>query len=226
MLRFLTPLALTLAIAPALAAQEKPAPAVQQAYSGKWNFDQSRSDTVSGDPMAGMRGGAIGGGSGRGGSGGGGGGGRQRGGGGGGGGATTPPPVDSNAQQQPAGGRGRDPRLAAVMADMNPGAGMVLGVNDSVVAIATATMLKANPSAQSNWKTDGKKHQDAQMDGTIVEMQSGWKDGVLSIMYGVVGVGSLTREFRITKDGKTLEMKEIIEVNGRKAEKKLVFNRG
>ena len=219
-----TPLvfALCLAIAPALSPQEKPAPAVQQAYSGKWNFDQVHSDTVTGDPMAGARGGGSFGGGARG---GGGGGGRQRG--GGGGAATTPPPDSSAQPQQPAsGGRGRDPRLQAVMADINPGAGIVLGVNDSVVAIATATMLKANPNAQSNWKTDGKKHQDAQMDGTIVEMQSGWKDGVLTLMYGVVGVGSLTREFKVAKDGKTLELKETMEVNGRKAEKKLVFNRG
>lgn len=225
---FRTPVvfALCLGLAPALAAQEKPAAAVQQAISGKWNFDQSHSDTVTGDPMAAARGGGSFGGGARG--GGGGGGGRSRGGGGGGGVATLPPPDSTAQQEQPPVGasRNRDPRLQQVMSDINPGDGMVIAVNDSVVAIATATALKANPTAQSNYKTDGKKHQDAQFDGTIVETQSGWNDGVLTVMYGIVGVGSLTREFKVAKNGKTLELKETMEVNGRKAEKKLVFNRG
>ena len=112
------------------------------------------------------------------------------------------------------------------MAEVNPGARIAIQANDSVVALATANMLKMNPSAVSNWKTDGKKHQDAQMDGTIVESQSGWKDGVLSIMFGAVGVGSFTREFKVGKDGKTLELKETIVMSGRKAEFKFVFNRG
>lgn len=123
------------------------------------------------------------------------------------------------------GGGGADPNLRLVMAEVNPGAGLVVAANDSTVAMATANMLKANPNAVSNWKTDGKKYQDAQMDGTITESQSGWRDGVLTIMYGVVGVGSFTREFKLGRDGKTLELKETVLAGGRKAEYKLSFNR-
>ena len=101
----------------------------------------------------------------------------------------------------------------------------MIAANDSVVALATANMLKANPNAQSNWKTDGKKHQDAQMDGSIIESESSWKDGVLTIAYGVVGVGTFTREFKPSKDGKTLEVKETLLVGRQKAEYKLAFNR-
>ena len=115
--------------------------------------------------------------------------------------------------------------MKLVMAEVNPGVGIVIAANDSVVASATANMLKANPGAVSNWKTDGKKRQDAQMDGTIIESESGWKDGVLTISFGVVGLGTFTREFRPSKDGRTLELKETILVGKQKAEYKLMFNR-
>ena len=230
MLRVPVVLALGLVFAPALTAQDKPTAAMPQAVSGTWKLDPAHSDTVPADPMsrgAGPRGFSGGG------SRGGGGGGAAAGGGGGGGRGRTaappPPPVDTVVVQPPPPvqdrGGGADPNLRLVMAEVNPGAGLVVAANDSTVAMATANVLKANPNAVSNWKTDGKKYQDAQMDGTITESQSGWRDGVLTIMYGVVGVGSFTQEFKLGRDGKTLELKETVLAGGRKAEYKLSFNR-
>jgi hypothetical protein len=133
--------------------------------------------------------------------------------------AAAPPPVQSGGM------RGRDPHLQLVTADANPGAGMVIAANDSTVALATATMLRGDPKAQSNWKTNGHPYQDAQMDGTIIQTQAAWKDGTLTLTYGIAGVGSLKREFKPGKDGKTLEVKETIEAGGRKADYKLIFTR-
>lgn len=235
-------LALCLSIAPALAAQDKPTPAMQQGISGTWKIDAARSDVIPENPLAGARGlGAVQGGNptragatagsagGRGGSRGGGGGG------GGGGGAADAGAIGGGAAAgggsagQPGGGggggRGMNANLQLVLAEANPGAGIVIAANDSIVAIATANMLKGNPNGQSNWKTDGKKHQDALMDGTILESESGWKDGVLTISYGAIGFGTFVREFKVSKDGKTLELKEIVQATGRKAEYKLEFIR-
>jgi len=233
--RFLALAALTLGAAPALCAQEKPTPAAQQAVAGKWLLDQGHSDTIPGDPLAhAANHGAISGGGGSSHSGAGvGGGGRGGSGGKGGKGAPAPAPVAPTGGDAPAVsapvqggfGRNRDPHLQLVLADANPGAGMVIAANDSTVAIATAVMLKADPNAQSNWKTDGRQHQNAQMDGSIIETQAMWKGGTLTVIYGIAGVGSLKREFKPSKDGKTLELKETIESNGRKADYKLIFTR-
>lgn len=111
-----------------------------------------------------------------------------------------------------------------VLAEADPGAGINMAANDSIVALATATMI-AKSIGQSEYKTDGKKRQEALMDGTIIETQASWSDGVLTITKSVAGVATLKREFKISKDGKTMEVKEHIEAAGRKADKKLVFNR-
>lgn len=228
MLRPLLILTLAVAIAPPIAAQEKPTAAIQQAFSATWQFDQAHSDTVSGDPLAGATmtrgitgGSARSGGGSSGGSSGSGRGGRS------GSGPVTPTtmrPADSTAPpvERPA-ARSGDPHLQIVLADVDPGAGLVITANDSVVTVATAAMAKSG--TQVNWKADSKKHQDAQMDGSIIETQATWKDGVLTLIKGVAGVGSLKREFEVSKDGNTLKVKESIDAGGRKAEKKLVFTR-
>ena len=264
MIRSSLVVALALGVAPLLNAQEKPAPAVQQAISATWKLDAAHSDVIPDNPLQGARGlGAVSGGNSSHGGGGGGGGGRGGTGGGGSGASSaslqgllltanstradtaralvicdslksagTPAAAAAlaSAGSSACGGgdggqRNANPNLQLVMAAIAPGAGIVVAANDSVVAIATANMLKANPNAVSNWKTDGKKHQDAQMDGSIIESESGWKDGVLTIAFGVVGVGTFTREFKPSKDGKTLELKETILVGRQKAEYKLTFNR-
>lgn len=222
MLRPLASLALVIAIVPALTAQEKPTPSAQKAIAGTWHFDQSRSDTLGSDPLAGIGDGprSIGGGGGRdsGGAPGGGGGGRR-----GGGGTRAPIPVPDSGGAQPAperrAGSGRDSHLVLVTGDMNPGAKLIIAVNDSAVSMA------ASIGQLSSFRTDGRKRQAAQMDGSIIENQAQWKDGVLQVITGVANVASLKREFKPSKDGNTLELKETLEMSGRKVAKKLVFTR-
>ncbi|MGH7594629.1 MAG: hypothetical protein ACRELE_12375 [Gemmatimonadales bacterium] len=207
-----------------VSAQEKPTPAVQRAISGTWHLDQSRSDALGADPLAG----AIGGGRAFPGAGVGGGdagaGGGGRGGRGGGGGARAPiaAPSDSAAGQptedRPA-SRRRDPHLGLVIGDMNPGSRMTIGVNDSAITIARAT------GQLSSFRTDGRKRQAAQMDGSIIETQALWKGDILQVITGVANVASLKREFKMSKDGHVLEMKETLDASGRKVDKKLWFTR-
>jgi hypothetical protein len=219
-LRPLALLALVIAIVPALTAQEKPTPSAQKAIAGTWLFDQSRSDTLGSDPLTGMGDGprSLGGGGGGSGAPGGGGGGRR-----GGGGTRAPIPVPDSGGAQPAperrAGSGRDPHLVLVTGDMNPGAKLIIAVNDSAVSMA------ASIGQLSSFRTDGRKRQAAQMDGSIIENQAQWKDGVLQIITGVANVASLKREFKPSKDGNTLELKETLEESGRKVDKKLVFTR-
>ncbi len=229
MLRPLASLALVIAIVPALTAQEKPTPAAQKAIAGTWHFDQSRSDTLGSDPLSGIGDGprSIGGGGGRdsggapGGGGGvpGGGGGGRRGGGGGGARTPIPPPDSSGVRPAPSTGRERDPHVALVTSDMNPGAKLIIAVNDSAVSMAAST------GQLSSFRTDGRKRQAAQMDGSIIENQALWKNGVLQVITGVANIASLKREFRPSKDGNMLELKETLDVDGRKVDKKLVFAR-
>jgi hypothetical protein len=109
--------------------------------------------------------------------------------------------------------------MALVMSDINPGAGLIIGINDSAVTIANAR------NEQSSYRTDGRQRQVAQMDGSIVETQAGWKDGTLTISRGVAGTAILKREFKPGKDGATLEVKETVDAGGGKLQKKLVFTR-
>ena len=228
MLRPIPVLALAAIIAAPLAAQEKPTADQQRALAGTWRFDQSRSDTVSVGALRGLRtnvGVGVRGGGGSSDGGGGGGGGRRRGGGGGGGagGGVAPPTAADSEAIRAAGDRANqvvtDPHMALVLSDINPGAGLVIAINDSAVSMANAR------NEQSSFRTDGRKRQVAQMDGSIVETQAGWKDGVLQIERGVAGTAILKREFKPSKDGGTLELKESVEAGASKVQKKLIFTR-
>ena len=226
-------------IAVSLPAQERPTADQQHVVAGTWKFDQSRSDTVSHGALSGLRGsvgvgrrsgggaGSSGGGSG---SGGGGGGGGRRGGGGGGGGGGgagggAPPAMtaDDSASMRAASERATqvvsDPHMALVLSDIDPGARLVIAINDSAVSIANGR------NKQSSFRTDGRKRQSAQMDGSIVETLALWKDGILQVERGVAGTAILKREFKPSKDGSTLEVKETVEAAGGKVQKKLIFTR-
>jgi hypothetical protein len=226
-LTFAASVALTIGAAFSLSAQDKPTADQQKLISGTWKLDPARSDAVGADALNSMRGGGGGfarpsGGGGSGGGGGGGGGGRP----GRGSRAPAPAPVaDSSAATADAqhdrameAASLRDPHMAIILSDFAPGAKMIIATNDSTVAIAIA-------AGQSSYKTDGHKRQDAQMDGSIIETQAEWKDGVLDIAHGVTGVAMLAREFKPNKDGSVLEIKETVEAGGGKLQKKLVFTR-
>ena len=109
--------------------------------------------------------------------------------------------------------------MALVLSDIDPGAGLVIAINDSAVSMANAR------NERSSFRTDGRKRQAAQMDGSIVETLALWKDGTLQIERGVAGTAILKREFKPSKDGNTLEVKETVEAGGGKVQKKLIFTR-
>jgi hypothetical protein len=217
-------LALTIGAAFSLSAQEKPTADQQKLINGTWKLDPARSDAVGASALNSMRGGEGGfarpsGGGGRGGGGGGGGKGKGR--------QQAPVPdssaaaaasADAARNQEMEASTLRDPHMAIILSDFAPGAKMIIATNDSTVAIAVA-------AGQSSYKTDGHKRQDAQMDGSIIETEAGWKDGTLAVAHGVTGVAMLTREFKPNKDGSVLEIKETVEAGGGKLQKKLVFTR-
>ena len=237
MLRPILTLTCVATIAVSLPAQDKPTPDQQHAVAGTWKFDQSRSDTVSNGALSGLRGnvglgrrgggsgGAPGGSGGSGSGGGGGGGGGKKGGGGGGGGSGAPPAMtaDDSAAFRAAADRANqavtDPHMALVLSDIDPGARLVIAINDSAVSMANAR------NEQSSFRTDGRRRQAAQMDGSIVETLAIWKDGALQVERGVAGTAILKREFKPSKDGNTLEVKETVEAGGGKVQKKLTFTR-
>ncbi len=210
-----------LAFPAAAHAQVKPNAATLQAISGTWTFDQSRSDTIPSNPMQMLRARraftppSTGGGGGGGGGGGRGGGrrGRGGGGGGGGGGADSTPVFGARSNAVD-----RSPAMAYVIIDMLPPATLQISATDTGVVLTSGNRT-------STWNTDGKTHQEALMEGGMLESQAAWDGTALQLQRDIPNSATLTREFRVAKDGATLEVKETLKYNGQKVEKKLVFTR-
>lgn len=232
MVRQLLAVACLMGLAAPLAAQDTPTADQQKALTGSWKFDQSQSDTVSAGALRGLRtapgfgGGIPGGASAVGGSGGGGGHGGRHGGGGGGGASAPPAAVDSGADSLQVQRDNaytaralRDPHLALVLTDMNPGAQLAIAINDSAVTLADGY------GHTSSFRTDGRKREQAQMDGSIIQTQALWNGGTLEITRGVIGTALLKREFKPGKNGQSLEVKETVQAGSGKVQKKLVFER-
>jgi hypothetical protein len=106
--------------------------------------------------------------------------------------------------------------MRQLLAEVRPSEELVITADASTVTIAGADgQLVA-------WQTDGKKRQEAQMEGGVIETQAGWKYDVLQLVRDVPDGATLKREFKVSKDGKTMEVKVTLQ-NGGKAEKKLVY---
>ena len=205
-----------IAFAAPLRAQEKPTEAMMKAIAGTWKLDSTRSDSTPPglaallNPRPAARpqpdsttaaGSAA--------AGGGGGGGRRGGGGGGGGG----------------GGRGLGARTAgaangnarAFATEVRPQQLLVLKISDGMV-------VTTDPSGyETTWKTDGKKHQVAQMEGGVIEFQGEWQGKVLLLEKSIPGAGAVEREFKPTKEG---DLEVTITLNlGKKVEQKLMYTR-
>ncbi len=233
MLRSMLILGLALAVAPTLSAQDKPTAEMKAALSGTWTFDQSRSDTMPANPMALLRGGGRG--PGRGGSsaGGGGGGGRSGGrsgggggggdvGGGGGGGGSAGGDLGGGGAPPRGGGRqggANDPKTRQVIAEGRAVQTMIITAGDTLVTIAD------DAGQIVDWRADGKKRQEAQFEGGVVESQAGWKYGDFFVMRGLPDGVSVKREYKLSKDGKTLEMKVTLQSGSMKGERKLVYTK-
>lgn len=200
-----------IAFAAPLRAQEKPTDAMMKAIAGTWKLDSTRSDSTppglaallnprpaarpqpDSNTAAGSA--AAGGGGGR------------RGGGGGGGGRGL----------GPRGGGGANGNARAFATEVRPQQLLVLKISDGMV-------VTTDPSGyETTWKTDGKKHQVAQMEGGVIEFQGEWQGKVLLLEKSIPGAGAVEREFKPTKEG-DLEVKITLNL-GKKVEQKLVYRR-
>jgi hypothetical protein len=113
-----------------------------------------------------------------------------------------------------------DPKNRLVLAEGRPHQTMVITATDSLVTIAD------DAGNIVEWRADGKKRQEAQFEGGVIETQAGWKFGDFSVMRGVPEGLYIRREYKLSKDGKTLEMKVSFEMGKMKGEKKLVYTKG
>ena len=95
----------------------------------------------------------------------------------------------------------------------------VITATDNLVTIADSA------GAIVEWLPDGKKHQEAQFEGGVIELQAGWKFGEFFVRRGVPGDLSVLREYKLSKDGKSLEMHITVE-KGKKVEQKFFYTKG
>lgn len=102
-------------------------------------------------------------------------------------------------------------RAPEIMAFLASDTGVVIRVREVAVA----------------WTPDGKKHQQAMMDGTLMYNTARWKGDKVELVDGVEGEVELKREIHLIDDGAALEMK--IEFGGpgvpRKVSRKVVYTR-
>jgi len=221
-----TTAALLITLAPAGSAQA-PSPELMAAFSGTWQLDRERSEplplvarslvapsqlvprevtttetiTGTGTPPT---------------SGGGG----RRGGGGAIGSGT--PPAGMPAPRTRGGRGGATARYLAEMAtELAPPPTLVITVSDSEVVLANTA------GAEIRWATDGKIHQEAQLDGTMLEQSGAWKREKIELHNAVHGSLDLKRELRLIDKGTALEIK--IELGGdamqKKVTRKVIYTR-
>ncbi len=202
---------------PALATAQTPFDAkVAQAMTATWKMDKDRSEPVpgpaaqAGEPQRGDPAAAVGGAPTRSGGGGGGGSGR-RGGGGGGSGASGEGNAGLGARR---GGSAsmRNPYIRDLMVQMQAPELMDFAAGADNIAIKVGEV-------EVDWTPDGKKHQSAQMDGTLLLNAATWKGNKLELIDGVEGAMDLKREIRLIDDGQALEMK--LELGGPSLPKKI-----
>lgn len=113
-----------------------------------------------------------------------------------------------------------DPKMRIVMGEARPAPLMVITASDFDVTIAD------DQGHITPWRADGRKHQEAQMEGGVLESESKWKGKTLVVERGIPEGASVRREFKPSDDGKSLEVKSVLEMGGRKVERKFVYTRG
>ena len=113
----------------------------------------------------------------------------------------------------------KDPAIHVLYDEFRLAAKLTLAPSDTAVAVTDAV------GQTRIWRTDGRKHAEAQMTGGVIEFQAQWKGDVLQLTRNVPGVATLRREFKVVDGGKTLELKASIAAGSAKIEKKLIFNR-
>jgi hypothetical protein len=99
---------------------------------------------------------------------------------------------------------------------------------DLVLRVTADSATLANlEGASISWPVDGRVHQHAQLDGTMLEEMGRWKGERLELHNAVTGMIDLKRELRLVNGGTVLELK--IELAGAglpsKATRKVVYVR-
>lgn len=127
---------------------------------------------------------------------------------------TPPPPV---AQR---GGGGRNPYVGELLQQLRAPEQMTFSASDTAVHIRVQDVDVA-------WIPDGRKHQQAQMDGTLLFNLARWKGSKVELIDGVEGSAELKREVHLIDDGQALEVK--LELSGpgvpKKVSRKVVYVR-
>lgn len=104
------------------------------------------------------------------------------------------------------------------MADARPATELVITAAESVVNLAS------DGGEPATWQVDGRKHQEPLLEGGVIETEAEWSYDVLRLTRNIPEGLSVKREFKVSKDGATLEIKVTLQ-RGRKVEKKLVYRR-
>jgi len=197
---------------------QSPDTKVAEQLTGHWVLDQERSEPVPGpasaaitpqraDPSAAVGGAPTGGG----------GTGRGRRGGGAASGASGSQPQGLGERRRGTAGV-RNPYVHELMTQLAAPAEMDFAAGADQVSIAVGDV-------SVKWTPDGKKHQQAQMDGTLLQNTATWKGDKLQLVDGVEGAAELKREIKLIDDGQAMEMK--LELGGpsfpRKISRKVVY---
>lgn len=111
--------------------------------------------------------------------------------------------------------------LGEMATELAPPPTLVITTSDAEVVLANTA------GAEIRWTTDGKVHQEAQMDGTMLEQSATWKGDKLELHNAVHGSFDLKRELRLIDKGTALEIK--IELGGdampKKVTRKVIYTR-
>lgn len=206
-----------IAVPAVLSAQQPYDAKVAQAMSATWVIDRERSEPVPevappavepqrGNPAAAVGGAPTGGGG-------------RRGGGGAGAGAPAGGGLGQGAGRA-GGGMLRNPYVRDLAVQLRAPELMTFFASDTSVDIRVEDVDVA-------WTPDGKKHQQAQMDGTLLFNSARWKGNKVELVDGVEGTAELKREIHLIDDGAALEVK--LELSGpgvpKKVSRKVVYVR-
>ncbi len=112
-----------------------------------------------------------------------------------------------------------DPKNRSVLLELRAAPTMTITATASLVTIDDSTA-----GTVTEWQPDGKKRQEAQFEGGVIESQSGWRFGDFFVVRGVPDGIYVRREYKLAKDAKSLEMKVTIE-KGKKIETKLIYTK-
>lgn len=112
-----------------------------------------------------------------------------------------------------------DPKFRTLMSEARPASVMVITASDFDATIAD------DQGHITSWRADGHMKQEAQMEGGVIELEAKWKGKAMVVERTIPDQVALRREFKPGDDGKSLDLKTVLEMAGRKVERKYVYTR-